>query len=88
MHVVISGSAQGVLFRDWTRQQAQSLGLTGWVKNTPNGQVEAVFEGPKEKVGKMVKKCQQGPTAAKVEKVEVKWEETTGEFVSFEIRYG
>ena len=60
-HVRISGQVQGVFFRDSTRQKAEELGLAGWVKNLPDGRVEAVFEGPAEKVREMIRWCEEGP---------------------------
>lgn len=70
-HVFISGRVQGVFYRAWTQKTAQSLGLSGWVKNLPDGRVEAVFFGEKDKVEKMIKSCYQGSPASSVEKVEV-----------------
>ena len=64
------------------------MGVTGWVRNLPDGRVEAVFEGEKEAVEYMIEFCKRGPPAAKVEKVEVIWEPYKGEFESFTIRYG
>jgi acylphosphatase len=83
--VFISGKVQGVYFRVWTRAQARDLGLTGRVKNLSDGRVEAVIEGSKSKVDKMIEKCKSGPKVAHVENVEVKKEKATGEFQSFEI---
>ena len=87
VHVVISGRVQGVWFRSSTKQKAEELGLTGWVRNTPSGCVEAVFEGDEGKVNKMVKWCYQGPPLSNVEKVEIKNQNPTNSFNSFSIRY-
>jgi len=84
--VLISGKVQGVFFRAWTQRKAQTLGLKGWVRNTPNGRVEAVFEGEKAGVTEMIKNCRQGPRLAKVGKVEIKWSQSTREFSSFKAR--
>ena len=84
-HVFIEGKVQGIFYRMWTREQAQKLGLAGWVRNLEDGRVEAVFEGPKDKVEKMVKKCHKGPNLAGIEHIDVNWEEATGEFGTFEI---
>jgi acylphosphatase len=70
-HVYVSGDVQGVFFRDSTRQKAHQLGLSGWVKNLPDGRVEALFEGPSQEVREMVRWCEQGPPHAAVENVEV-----------------
>ena len=85
--VVIHGWVQGVYFRAFTRDQARSLGLTGWVRNRRDGAVEAYFEGEKEKVEKMVAWCHQGSPPSRVEKVEVSFESFSGTFESFQIRY-
>jgi len=86
-HVFVSGRVQGVFFRYETCQHARRVGVTGWVRNLPDGRVEAVFEGEKEAVEYMIEFCKRGPPAAKVEKVEVIWEPYKGEFESFTIRY-
>lgn len=87
-HVRISGYVTGVFFRHHTRQLAQRLGVTGWVRNISVGGVEAVFEGERKQVEEMVRFCQRGPPGAEVSDVEVKWESYLGEFQGFEIRYG
>jgi acylphosphatase len=69
--VKIEGRVQGVYFRAWTYETAQSLGLDGMVQNTSDGAVEAVFSGPAETVAKMLKLCERGPEAARVTKVTV-----------------
>lgn len=71
MHVRISGRVQGVSFRVWTQRRAGSLGLSGWVCNLANGDVEAVFSGPAEHVAAMLAECRNRPPLARVEKVEV-----------------
>jgi acylphosphatase len=78
-HVTIRGDVQGVGFRYDTRNRARSLGLGGWVRNDPDGTVEAVFEGPPEQVESMVGWCRRGPSGALVEDVEVQWEQPAGE---------
>ena len=85
-HVRISGQVQGVFFRDSTRQRAEELGLAGWVKNLPDGRVEAVFEGPSEKVREMVRWCEEGPRHASVEDVGTDFEEAGGDLQGFEVR--
>ncbi len=87
VHVFIYGDVIGVGFRAWTLRQAQSKPLTGWVKNLGHNLVEAVFEGEKGKIEEMIKLCHKGPEVSWVEKVEVRWEKATGEFVGFEVRY-
>ncbi|MBI4850112.1 MAG: acylphosphatase [Nitrospirae bacterium] len=88
VHVIISGLVQGVFFRASTRDMAVTLGLKGWVRNLPDGNVEAVFEGPVEKLKQAVQWCRKGPSGASVIKVEEKWQEYSGKFRGFDIRYG
>ena len=87
LRVVIEGRVQGVFFRAATREEACSLGLSGWVKNCLDGRVEAVFEGEREKVEQILKWCRKGPLGATVRNVEVNWEDATGEIDSFSIKY-
>ncbi|MFB0523327.1 MAG: acylphosphatase [Candidatus Bathyarchaeia archaeon] len=86
-HVLVSGRVQGVFFRFETRRLARRLGIAGWVRNRSDGQVEAVFEGEKEAVERMVEFCRHGPSGARVTNAEVRWEEPTGEFEGFNVRY-
>ncbi|MEM2336045.1 MAG: acylphosphatase [Candidatus Bathyarchaeia archaeon] len=86
-HVFVSGRVQGVFFRYETRREARLRGVKGWVRNLPDGRVEAVFEGEEEAVKEMIDFCRHGPPGAKVTKVDVRWENYTGEFRDFEIRY-
>ena len=76
-----------VFFRYNTKLLAQKLNLVGWVRNNPDGTVEAVFEGEESALNEMLKFCRIGPKAARVEKVKIKWEKATNEFKIFEIRY-
>ena len=87
IRIVISGDVQGVLFRTYTVQTAQKLGLVGWVRNNPDGSVEIVAEGEREKLENLISWAKKGPPYAKVEKVQFDWEEATGEFSSFDVRY-
>ncbi len=87
VHVFISGKVQGVFFRSSTREKAQELGLTGWVRNLDDGRVEAIFEGEKEAVGKIVVWTRRGPENARVVDVVVIPEDYTGEFSAFTYRY-
>ena len=85
-HVRISGQVQGVFFRDSTRQKAEELSLAGWVKNLPDGRVEAVFEGPPDRVREMISWCEEGPQHASVENVDTDFEDADGDFQGFEVR--
>jgi acylphosphatase len=87
-HVVVHGLVQGVWFRSSTKDEADRLGVTGWVRNLPDGSVEALFEGPKIKVEAIVGWCHRGPAGAMVNSVDIAWEPFTREFGYFEIRYG
>lgn len=77
--VVIRGRVQGVFFRAETADRARSLGLAGWVRNNPDGTVEAVFQGDRDRIESMVAWCRRGPASASVEDVEVEWTETRDE---------
>jgi acylphosphatase len=77
--VIVAGRVQGVSFRMATRDRARSRSVTGWVRNRPDGAVEAVFEGPAESVRSLVDWCGRGPPGAVVETVEVAWEAPLGE---------
>jgi len=87
-HVYVSGRVQGIFFRSETQDEAVRHDVTGWVQNLPDGRVEAVFEGEKENVDKLIEFCRRGPPGARVAKVEVSWETYTGKFKHFKIRYG
>jgi acylphosphatase len=77
-HVFVSGLVQGVNFRWYTTERARQRGLGGWVRNIPDGRVEAVFEGAEADVRSLVEWCRQGPRSARVAGVEVVWEEPEG----------
>lgn len=78
---------QGIWFRASTKDKAEQLGLTGWVKNTPSGNVEAVFEGEEERIKDMLDWCHRGPPLAKVENVAVKKQPASNDFDDFSIKY-
>ena len=86
-HVFVSGKVQGVFFRARTMERAVRSGLTGWVRNLPDGRVEAVFEGEEEAVKALVEFCRRGPKGAVVTGVDLTWEPFTGEFVDFRMRH-
>ena len=71
VHVLISGTVQGVWFRAWTAQEAQARGLDGWVRNRRDGDVEALFAGPTDQVDDMIRACHRGPESARVSSVQV-----------------
>ena len=82
----IFGRVQGVFFRQSALEKAQTLGLSGWIKNAADGTVEAVVEGEKEKIEEFIEWCRQGSKFAKVQKVEVKWEEAAEGLKDFLIK--
>ena len=84
--MVITGKVQGVWFRASTKQQAELLGITGWVRNTSDGRVEAVFQGDNALVEKMIAWCHQGPPLSHVDHVHITKEQQYDDFPEFKIR--
>ena len=87
VHLYISGRVQGVYYRAFTQEVADSLGLKGWVRNLPDRRVEAVFEGERELIKEAILKCKQGPPYANVTNIDVTWENQLEGFSDFSIRY-
>ena len=87
LHIIISGDVQGVFFRAGVQNEAKKLGLAGWVRNLPDGSVEALAEGEKGKLEKLLEWCSHGPAGASVSKVEHKWLEKEEGLKNFRIRY-
>ena len=86
VHIYVTGMVQGVSFRYYTLQEAVRCGVTGWVRNLPDGRVEAVIEGDEAGVDRLVEWCREGPRSARVDQLEVLPETPTGEFQVFRIR--
>jgi len=86
-HLRIYGRVQGVFFRANMRRKAVEYGVKGWVKNLPDGSVEAVVEGEEEAVKKIIAWAHRGPPLARVDRVDVEWEEYKGEFSDFRVIY-
>ncbi len=84
-HVFVHGFVQGVGFRQSVKKEAIKLGLTGWVKNLPDGRVEAQFFGPKDKIEEAVNFCRKGPFLSEVRHVEIEWDKGIGQFLSFDV---
>ncbi len=84
-HLLISGRVQGVTFRANTKRKAKQLGVKGWVRNTDDGKVEAVIEGEKEQVKKLIDWAEQGPRLANVKDIKVEWQKEK-EFDEFSIK--
>ena len=85
-HIFVEGRVQGVFFRYETRVEARKKSVQGWVRNRPDGRVEAIFEGEKGKVDDMIDFCTRGPSGARVTRVEVVWEESSSDYQDFTIR--
>lgn len=82
-HLIIHGRVQGVFFRDTMRREAQSLGVTGWVRNHSDGTVQAVVQGEPANVDAIVRWAQRGPPLAQVERIDIA--EGVGNYPRFEI---
>lgn len=87
VHIVVVGRVQGVCFRDYTRSEARRLGLTGWVRSLPAGDVEILAEGPEEKLTDLVNWSRNGSPMAKVIDLAVTFEDAHDEFEKFEISW-
>ena len=85
VHIGIYGQVQGVFFRRNAKDEADKLGLVGWVRNNEDGSVEIMAVGSREKLNEFVKWCKKGSPSAEVEKVEVDWRPDELDFESFEI---
>ncbi len=85
VHLWISGFVQGVGYRANTRHHARKLGLTGWVKNLQDGRVEALVQGPEEKLIQLIRLCEEGSYFSQVKNIVVEWEEITEKFDEFTI---
>jgi len=87
VQVRVTGRVQGVFFRQSAREQAERLGLSGWVRNLPDGSVEALFEGERPLVEQAVVWCRKGPPRATVDDVVFEWLDGPAECAGFAIRY-
>jgi acylphosphatase len=85
VEAVITGEVQGVFFRQWTSDQARSLGLSGWVRNDKDGSVRAHFSGRAEAVGTMIERLRRGPPASKVDDLQVEESDPEPENEGFRI---
>jgi acylphosphatase len=82
-HLIITGSVQGIGYRQFVKQNARKLGLTGWVKNLANGSVEAVVQGNKEVINQLISLCRKGPFLSEVKDVQISWDDTDTMFSDF-----
>jgi acylphosphatase len=87
VQIRVFGDVHGVGFRYSLVEKAQELGLVGWTRNASDGSVEIVAEGAKEMLEKLISWTKEGPTFAKVSKIDVTWNAATGEFSGFEVKY-
>lgn len=85
LHLIIHGRVQGVFFRHHSRQEAARLGLAGWVRNRPDGTVEAVAEGERSALEQFLAWCRQGPPMASVDRVDADWAGADGEARPFRV---
>lgn len=83
----IYGRVQMVMYRDSARRKAKKLDLVGWVMNQPDGTVELIAEGKEENLKQFIDWCYNGPILAKVNKIDINWQEATGQFKKFNIKY-
>jgi acylphosphatase len=85
LEIVVTGRVQGVAFRWYAQRTAGGLGVTGWVRNQPDGSVRIVAEGPRAALASLLDWARQGPDHARVEDLRHVWQEATGQFTRFEI---
>lgn len=85
-HVWVKGRVQGVGFRAHVEYRARQAGVTGWVRNVGYDTVEAVIEGKREEVERLIDTMKQGPRGSRVEQDQVEWEQPTGEFEVFGVQ--
>jgi acylphosphatase len=87
LHAIVRGFVQGVSFRYYTQRKAEVLGVAGWVRNRRDGSVEVTAEGTSAGLAALLDFLKAGPPSAEVSDVEAAWQEPTGEFSGFEVRY-
>ncbi len=87
VHLLVSGRVQGVAFRAYTVDEARRLGVAGWVRNLPDGRVEVEAEGERPALAELVRFCERGPPAARVEGVQADWASWRGDLSPFSARH-
>ena len=87
VQAIVYGRVQGVFFRDFVARRATELGLTGYVRNLPDGSVEVLTEGERKQLEKLIGYLKVGPSVARVEKVVTSWSEYSGSYSGFRVRY-
>ncbi|MBN1502333.1 acylphosphatase [Candidatus Woesearchaeota archaeon] len=86
VHIIVSGTVQGVFYRSETKEKATELGLVGWVRNASKGNVEIIAEGPEENLKQLIQWCRHGPPNAEVDDIDIEWFGPVNDFSSFKIR--
>jgi acylphosphatase len=86
-YVIVSGIVQGVGYRYFAQRRGASLGLSGYVRNLPDGTVEALIEGDEESLYQMLAQLRRGPSGGRVDGVSVEWLEYEGDMHSFSVRF-
>ena len=87
LEAIVKGRVQGVFFRRFVEEHAEQLQLNGYVRNLPDGDVEVMAEGAKEKLIKLLERLKTGPPASMVKEVKAEWSAYTGKYTQFEVRY-
>lgn len=87
VHAIVHGRVQGVYYRAFARRRAAELGLTGYARNLPDGTVEVRAEGERERLQRLIGHLENGPPAARVEKVVTDWSEYTENYTGFSVKY-
>jgi acylphosphatase len=87
LHAIVHGRVQGVGFRDATERRAVELGLSGWVRNKPDGTVEVTAEGDRATLERFLEFLHRGPSAARVSRVESQWQPASGRFGDFRVTW-
>ena len=86
VHLIITGRVQGVWYRSYTKDKAQKIGLTGWIRNLENGDVEAIFEGEEKAIEEMIVWCYSGSPLAEIDDIQTMYEKFSDEFEEFTIQ--
>ncbi len=86
-HIIVRGLVQGIFFRVNTKEKAQQLGITGWVRNLDSDKVEIIAEEEKKKIEELIKWCKEDSSSARIEEIKIEWQSYKAEFKNFDIKY-